>query len=103
MDLADFLSKIDWDNIQRIHASRNGKFYSFAVDVDRRRHIVTVGIGPSSTTLTIADTRGRILTHAVQEGHYMTFFTPQTGSAGAPGKAGRSNEFLAGTGKNASS
>lgn len=80
MELEQFLSKIDWGHVQRIHATKDGSFYSLAVDVNRKKHIVSVGTGPKASTLTISDNRGNILFHSVQEGRQLWFYSPKPGS-----------------------
>lgn len=83
--LGDFLTGLNWDQIQRIRTTKDGHFYSFAVETDekseKKKRIVTLGIGPTATTLTVSDTKGAILAHVVQEGGQMAFYSPKTGTA----------------------
>lgn len=80
MDLRDFLSQVDWSRVERIHASRNGNFYSFSVEVNRQRHLISIGMGPGTTTLTISDMAGHVLEHVVQKGREMVYYEPKPGS-----------------------
>ena len=80
MELHEFLSSIDWGRVKRIHTSRNGTFSSFSVEVDKKRHVVTIGIGPDTTTLTVSDSKGHILVHAVQQAGQMMFYAPKPGT-----------------------
>ena len=81
MSLRDFFSAVDWSKVQRIHTSRNGKFYSFSIEVNNKRHLVSIGMGPGTTTLTISDMAGHILEHVVQHGTELIFYRPKAGSA----------------------
>ena len=80
MELDQFLSSIDWSRVKRIHTSRNGNFSSFSVEVGKKRHVVTIGIGPGTTTLTVSDSKGHILVHAVQHAGQMMFYAPKPGT-----------------------
>lgn len=80
MELDQFLSGIDWGRVKRIHTSRNGNFSSFSVEVDKKRHVITIGIGPDTTTLTVSDSKGHILVHAVQQAGQMMFYAPKPGT-----------------------
>lgn len=80
MSLHEFFSHVDWSKVERIHTSRNGKFYSFSIDVNNKRHLVSIGIGPGTTTLTISDMEGHILEHVVQQGQELVFYRPKAGS-----------------------
>ncbi|MDE1798655.1 MAG: hypothetical protein KGH63_04610 [Candidatus Micrarchaeota archaeon] len=81
MELGEFLSTITWDQLQRIRTTKDGQFYSFAVETDeksqKKKRIVTLGIGPKATTLTVSDSKGKILTHVVQEAGQMAFYSPK--------------------------
>ncbi len=80
MELDKFLASIDWSRVKRIHTSRHGNFSSFSVEVDKKRHVVTIGTGPDSTTLTVSDSKGHILVHAVQQAGQMMFYAPRPGT-----------------------
>ncbi|VVC02338.1 Uncharacterised protein [uncultured archaeon] len=80
MSLHDFFSQMDWSKVQRIHTSRNGKFYSFSIEVHKKLHMVSIGMGPGTTTLTISDMEGHILEHVVQQGKELVFYRPKEGS-----------------------
>lgn len=80
MNLQDFFSQLDWSKVQRIHTSRNGNFYSFSIEVHNKRHMVSIGMGPGTTTLTISDMAGHILEHVVQQGKELVFYAPKPGS-----------------------
>ncbi len=80
MKITEFLDSINWPGVERVHVSNDGKFYSFAVEVDpkkKAKRLLTIGLGPQSTTMTIADMKGNILTHAIQQGDEITFFSPK--------------------------
>jgi len=81
MNLKQFFSQVDWSRVERIHASKSGKFYSFSVEVNRNRHLVTIGMGPGTTTLTVTDMAGHILEHVVQQGHDLVFYQPKSGTS----------------------
>jgi hypothetical protein len=76
ISVANFLKNANWGSIDKVHATKDGKYYSFAVEVDETKRIVTVGIGPDSATLTISDMKGNVLAHAMQKGEEVTYFTP---------------------------
>ena len=80
MELGKFLSQVDWSRVQRIHAAQNGKFYSFSVEVDRQKRLISIGMGPGTTTLTVSDMQGHILEHVVQHGQELVFYSPKPGS-----------------------
>lgn len=77
MNLRHFFSLVDWSRVERIHTSKNGKFCSFSVEVDNRRHLVSIGMGPNTTTLTISDMGGHVLEHAVQQGKEIAYYEPK--------------------------
>ncbi len=85
MDLGEFLSSITLDQLQRIRTTKDGQFYSFAVESDeksqKKKRIVTLGIGPKATTVTVSDMKGHILAHVVQEGGQMAFYSPKPSTA----------------------
>ncbi len=81
MELSDFLRSIDWSHVKRIHTTRHGEFTSFSVEADKKHHIVTIGTGPGTTTLTVSDSKGHILVHAVQQAGEVMFYTPKPGSS----------------------
>ncbi len=82
MELGRFLSSISWDQIQRIRTTKDGQFYSFAVETDSKKRIVTLGVGPNTTTITVSDIKGRILAHVVQEGDQMAVYSPKSSKRG---------------------
>jgi len=77
MKLSKFLRTINWNNVDRVHVTQDGKFYSFAVNEGTEKKIVTIGIGPKTTTLTVSDKNGDIFTHAVQNGGELSVFSPK--------------------------
>jgi len=79
MNLQEFFSQLDWSKVQRIHTSRNNNFYSFSIEVHKKRHMVSIGMGPGTTTLTISDMDGHIIEHVVQQGKELVFYAPKAG------------------------
>ncbi len=81
MDLRAFLSKVDWTKVKRISVSQNGAFHSFSVEVGKQKRIINIGVGPGTTTLTVTEPDGRILSHVVQRGREMVYYEPQAGAS----------------------
>lgn len=76
MKISDFIKSIDWNNVKKVHYTKDGKFYSFAVEIEAKKRIVTIGIAPDTTTMTISDTKGNVLAHTAQHGGELTVFSP---------------------------
>ena len=81
MELDEFLKSIDWNHVKRIHTARRGQITSFSVEVDKKHHVVTIGTGPDSTSLTVSNSKGQVLVHVVQQAGEMMFYTPKPGSS----------------------
>lgn len=77
MDLRSFLSSIDWSKVKKISVSKKGSMHSFSIKAGKKKHIISVGIGPNATTLTVTEPDGRILWHVVQHGKEMIYYEPK--------------------------
>ncbi len=80
MSLRSFLSSVDWSKVQRIKTATRGEFHTFAVEIKKQKRLITISIGPYTTTLTVTDMKGRILDHVVQQGKELVYFKPKAGN-----------------------
>ncbi|VVB56970.1 Uncharacterised protein [uncultured archaeon] len=80
MNLHDFLSSVDWSKVQRVHTAQQGNFYTFSVIAGKQKRMITIGVGPDTTTLTVSDLKGHILNHVVQQGSEMVYYKPKAGT-----------------------
>lgn len=73
--LDKFLSGIDWSSVKRIHTPNNGNLALFSVEVGKTRNTIAVVTGPSTIAITVSDSKGHILVHAIQQtGQKMKFY-----------------------------
>ncbi|GEM_PF-4815189 len=65
------LTNLPWATVNQVHITQDGDYCSLAVEF--KKMILTVGIGPDATTLTVSDMRGGWILHALQRGNEIAY------------------------------